>query len=47
MRSIHTQHYLSLGICVYIFMCVYLCRDKQTERHIKRAKVSKEFKKSC
>ena len=30
-----------------IHVCVSMPRDKQRERHIKRAKVSKEFKKSC
>ena len=51
MRSIHTSTltiYLSmLYMCVYIHVCASMPRDKQTERHIKRAKVSKEFKKSC
>ena len=42
MRSIHTSTltiYLSY-MCVYIHVCISMPRDKQTERHIKRAKVS-------
>ena len=41
-------YYLSLGICVYIFVCVFLYRDIDRERLMyKKAKVSKELKKSC
>ena len=34
-------------MCVYIHVCLSMPRDKQTDRHMKRAKVSKELKKSC
>ena len=50
MRSIHTSTltiYLSVYVCIYSCVCISMPRDKKTERHIKRAKVSKEFKKSC
>ena len=28
--------YLSLGICVYIFMCVYLCRQINRQKDISK-----------
>ena len=50
MRSIHTSTftiYLLVYVCIYSCVCVSMPRDKQTDRDMKRAKVSKELKKSC